>query len=219
MIDCVAFDFDGVLVESNAGKRDAYFEVFSDLPGASSDVIRTVLEKNSGADRFGVINAVLDAVTIQSGPIWSSRAALTEQLANRYNDICEQLAANCPEVHGASAMLTELSDIVPLYIVSLTPESPLRRIVVCRGWARHFHGVLGLPTSKAEHLRNILVQQTISPDELLFVGDHDGDLKAARSVGCRFIGLQNEFNDFQSGDFPIVSAVPEVLELVRSVRC
>jgi phosphoglycolate phosphatase-like HAD superfamily hydrolase len=104
---------------------------------------------------------------------------------------------------------------MPLYVLSATPEEPLRRIVERRGWTGYFQDVLGRPGSKAEHLRAVLTREGIAGGDLLMVGDGKRDVDAARHVGTRFIGVRSAFNDFDR--MPLVllddlTALPDLIE-------
>lgn len=49
-VKVVVFDFEGVLVDSNAIKHNAYFNVFASLI-ATKSIVKMALEKAQGSDR------------------------------------------------------------------------------------------------------------------------------------------------------------------------
>ena len=61
---CLVFDFDGVLVESNSIKRNAYGRIFKDRIQDATQ-IHEVLNLHPEADRIGTIRAILS----RFGPI------------------------------------------------------------------------------------------------------------------------------------------------------
>jgi phosphoglycolate phosphatase-like HAD superfamily hydrolase len=217
MTSCVVFDFDGVLVDSNAVKRRAYGEIFADR-AASTAVVESVLESNTEDDRFGVIRAILQGLAGKKGEGSSQLDQLVSQYAERYNAICEEHAATCAEVRGASSALTRLSRQHPLYIISATPEEPLRRIVTRRGWSRYFRDVLGRPRNKRENLAQVMRQETLEGSQIVFVGDGRRDLDTAREAGCRFIGVRNEFNDFDAAGLTMVDDLTQLPTLIERVE-
>jgi phosphoglycolate phosphatase len=197
---CVAFDFDGVLVDSNAVKRQAYFDIFSPLGPSTAPAVAAALDGDVDGDRFQLIGRIItvlraDAVLVSPDPL----EALVARYAERYNDICEEYAATCPEVAGASAAITRLAASHTLYVNSATPEESLRRIVERRGWARFFRDVLGRPRTKIENLRLIMEREGVDGSDVVVVGDGRRDLDAARLAGARFVGVRNRFNDFDPG--------------------
>lgn len=214
MTACVVFDFDGVLVDSNAVKRRAYGEIFADTPG-SRPVVDSVLGSNTEDDRFGVIRAILQGLSGKNGGISGHLDQLVTEYAERYNAICEEHTATCAEVRGASSAITHLARQYPLYIISATPEEPLRRVVMRRGWSRYFRDVLGRPRTKRENLTQVMRREGLAGPRIIFVGDGRRDLDSAREVGCRFIGVRNEFNDFDPAGLTMVDDLTQLPPLLE----
>lgn len=185
------FDVDGVLIQSNVFKQDAYYEIFANVPGATRSVISSVLSERPRGDRFHVIGRILETVR---GTV-ASRVEV-EQYAGRYNTICLDFAIRCDEVRGAERGLAALAAVYPLYTNSATPQEPLAEVISGRKWTHHFREVLGGPRSKADNLRYIAEREGTMTDSLVLVGDELRDLDAAREVGAYFIGLRNRASDF-----------------------
>ena len=208
-VQCVVFDFDGVLVDSNAVKRAAYFEVFRDFPEARPLIERAVDEGEG--DRYDVIRSVLSGM-VDEGRISERNAgerALQER-AERYNQICEAAVTLAPETSGCSATLRQLAGMFPLYINSATPEAPLRRIVERRAWAGFFKAVLGRPRTKVENLTLILEQERIPSGALAFVGDGSNDQMAAQACGCPFIAFSNGSTRFDPVPSTVITALAQL---------
>jgi phosphoglycolate phosphatase-like HAD superfamily hydrolase len=219
MIRCVVFDFDGVLVDSNAAKRQAYSDIFSGFGPAGASAVETVLRADTEDDRFGVIRAILRA--LPDPPAGETLERLVAEHAERYNLICEEHTATCQEVPGASAALDRLARSRSLYVISATPEEPLRRVVARRGWSAHFRDVLGRPAGKQENLGRVMRRESIDGARIVFVGDGRRDLDAARSSGCHFIGVRNRFNDFDPADLTMIDdlrTLPELIERPMEAR-
>lgn len=185
------FDVDGVLIQSNVFKRDAYLEIFGDVPGVTPELIARVLSEWPRGDRFHVIGRVLEAVLGTA-----ARPADVRRHADRYNALCLAFTMRCDEVRGATEGLAALAAIYPLYTNSATPQEPLRQVMAGRKWSHYFREVLGGPRSKADNLRHIAEQEGATMDRLVLVGDEQRDLEAARAVGAQFIGLRNCASDF-----------------------
>jgi phosphoglycolate phosphatase-like HAD superfamily hydrolase len=216
MIRCVVFDFDGVLVDSNAVKRRAYTDIFSAWGPVAGEAAGAVLRADTEDDRFGIIRAIL-RVLPGSPATPEELEPLAAEYAARYNDICEEHAATCDEVAGAASALNRLARDFPLYIVSATPQDPLQRIVARRGWGRHFRGVLGRPATKEENLAAVMAQESIDGAQVVFVGDGRRDLEAALAMGCRFVGVRNQFNDFDSADLTMIDDLHDLPQVIKGI--
>jgi phosphoglycolate phosphatase-like HAD superfamily hydrolase len=213
MIRCVVFDFDGVLVDSNAAKRQAYTDIFSGFGPPGATAVEAVLRADTEDDRFGVIRAILSAL-----PNPPNREELDRRVAEhaeRYNLICEEFTATCPEIPGATAALERLARSHSLYVISATPQEPLRRVVARRGWSAHFRGVLGRPAGKPENLARVMRGEGIDGGKIVFVGDGRRDLEAAQAAGCLFVGVRNRFNDFDSADLTMIDDLRSLPELIE----
>lgn len=204
---CIAFDFDGTLVDSNAIKRESYFEVLAGVEGAGAE-IETVLRDHPREDRSGILARVHARLAARGCPSLPSVAALVEA----YSETCEVRVIACPPVPGALAALDGLRDSHALYLASATPEDALVRVVSGRGWAGRFRGVFGGPRSKVENLSRIAALEGLAPAEMVYVGDAAVDREAADEFGCAFLGFGSS-----ARDAPDPSLVPLVAEL--EARC
>lgn len=207
------FDFDGVLVDSNAVKREAYVRIFAEH-GVPRDLVDAALASSPDADRHGVIAQVvrrardrglLTAPTPESG------------LVEAYNAICEEHTATCVEIRGTSTMLARLASRYALYVASDTPEAPLRRVIERRRWAPYFRDVLGRPRTKAENLASVLSREDVEPEAVVMVGDSQRDLTAARQCGCRFVGIRSDGNDFSEPGLLMLDDVSRLDTVIASL--
>jgi phosphoglycolate phosphatase-like HAD superfamily hydrolase len=204
MIRYLVFDFDGVLVDSNAIKRDAYYQIFATLKGADK-VVDSCLETCADGNRLDVLGCICQE--LQNKGMLAIQRSFTEIVADyihQYGEICETNTITCSEIAGVSVCLPRLSQRFALYIDSTTLEEPLQRVVRQRHWEPYFRAVLGSPRTKVENLNWILEQEGIAGNEVVFVGDGMRDLVAARACGCHFIGVRNPFNDFDTQDLIMV---------------
>lgn len=181
MIRHVAFDFDGTLVRSNAIKRDCFYEVSAGMEGAGA-VLDRLFAQDFRGDRFAVFRELARRIGAAG-----REAPDPEALADTYGRLCRRRIAAAPEVPGARATLERLTaEGVTLFLVSATPQRALEQVVADQGLDRFFAHILGGPTDKASHLRQILVGCGITANQLALVGDGGDDRAAAVIVGCSF---------------------------------
>jgi phosphoglycolate phosphatase len=196
MINCLVFDFDGTLVQSNSIKRNAYFEAATEFANAESTVADVLAREPGNREKvFREIVRVLEG----GGKLPASRnpEAWVARLVERYTEYCQTAIVACPEVTGMRAALETLAaGGYRLFINSATPTEPLRNIIALRGMQHQFRNVLGGPTGKADNLRRILADERVTKDETVMIGDNEADRLAAEEIGCHFIGLENEFSGY-----------------------
>lgn len=205
----IVFDFDGVIVDSNGLKRDAWFSIFPQESGITRDEIRESVERVRET-RYDIIR---DIFRKRGKPEGEELEALVKEYAMRFGDYINQMKP----MPGVLEMLPVLQGRFPLYINSATPVEPLRETVKSLGIASYFKDILGGKNSKETHLKIIIEKETIAPEELLFVGDGEDDREAARALGCRFLGVPNEFNNWgKRAGFPILPSFSMIESYLKS---
>lgn len=182
-IRCVAFDFDGTLVDSNRIKHSAYFEALEGVPG-SGPVIERALADHPRDDRHGILRKVHDALARRGAHPLPPLA----ELVAAYSSICEEQVIACPAIASAVSALEALHETHALYLASATPEDALARVVAGRGWAYLFRAVYGGPRTKVDNLARIAAREGLGGAEMVYVGDGAVDRDAAREFGCPFLG-------------------------------
>jgi phosphoglycolate phosphatase len=191
MTRCVAFDFDGTLVQSNAIKRDAFFAAVAHIPGAHK-AVHDLFASGFDGDRYQLFAELSGRLVPEHG---AGQRLDAGQLADAYSRICHEQIRDCDEVPGASQALASLkAHGISCFVVSATPERDLKPILADRQLGGYFKAVYGRPGDKPHYLRHILVQEGIAPAELTMVGDGSDDKAAAASVGCTFIAIANSGN-------------------------
>ena len=200
MIQAIAFDFDGVIVDSNRLKYDAWFHLFSDHTEVSEALVRDVLSRISQT-RYDILREIF----IQIGKEQSDVEKLVLDYGARYNTLVQDAIAAGGVIGGVRETLEALAPRYALYINSATPHEALQEAVARAGFHSLIKAAYGTPATKEENLRAIMHAEGIGSNEILMVGDGEGDLSAARKVGCPFIGVANEWNKWHDKDFPLVS--------------
>ena len=184
MIECVIFDFDGTLVESNEIKRNVFYEVTEDILGAKSELEKLLSDPSAG-DRYNIFDSLIRNLKPKL-----VRDVSSKYLSDLYTKICEDNIIQAQEISGTFQSLTELKKRkVKIFLSSATPTRALQRIIDMRGWTHLFDGIMGSPESKENHISSILISNHYSLSEIIYIGDSEVDQKAALSMGCKFIGI------------------------------
>jgi len=178
----IVLDFDGVILESVGIKTEAFRDLFSSYPRYLNRIIEYHLE-NLGTSRFDKIRYIYTHILKKDLP-----PEEYQTLIGRYADLVLEKVLHAPFVPGAQAFLEKFHLLLPLYIVSATPQDEIRFIVEARGLSRYFRGVYGSPRKKAECMKEILETSGSEPRRAVYIGDAQNDLNAARTLGMRFVG-------------------------------
>jgi phosphoglycolate phosphatase-like HAD superfamily hydrolase len=210
-VRAVVFDFDGVVLESNDVKTNAFVELYAEH---GTDVVARVREhhlQNLGISRFKKFAWIAEHVL---------RTTITEaesrSMGERFSALALAKVLEAPFVPGADSALAALSERYPLYVASGTPQDELDLIVARRGFAAWFREVHGAPREKPAILRDIMARNGLATHEVLFVGDGMSDYKAAKEVGVEFLArdtrdLHDEWLALHVRRVPDLVGLPEVV--------
>jgi phosphoglycolate phosphatase len=212
--EVVVFDFDGTLVESNAIKRQTYFEVAEAL-GDVADVVIEVIATVTG-DRSRILReVVVRTAARQNLPGTRSVDAWSAELVANYSATCERRIVQCPAVAGAMHALPRLqASGCRLFVNSATPLTNLTRIIQLRALESFFAGLYGAPASKVDNLTAIQQTTDVPFHRMLMVGDGEDDRQAAREVGCAFVGIVLEERRFRGDADLVLSDLSDLLNFV-----
>lgn len=177
----VILDFDGVLVESNAIKQQAFEALFSKCPEHLAAILD--YHQKNAVIRFQKFRYIYEHILKRPYTPQDEAA-----LGRDFSAFCIESVIKCPEVKGAGKFLEDFYRRVPLYLVSINPEVDLTQILEARGLAQFFKKVYAVEGSKAGAIRDVLSRENIQPQEAVFIGDSLGDYQSARQAGIDFIG-------------------------------
>ena len=182
----VILDFDGVIVESNEIKTEAFRRIFSRFP-EHADSMMAFHHANAWASRFMKIDHLLAEHLGRPDD-----EQLRQELAAEFSTTVAEQLVTVPFVPGAESFLEEFGARIPLYVASVTPQADLDATIASRGLGRFFRGVYGCPPwTKAQAVRDVLGREQCEPSEAVLVGDAPGDMHAAAECGVEFIARQS----------------------------
>jgi len=178
------FDFDGTLVDSNKIKKDAFFQL---RPNDTrfNDILKKCHTSAPESSRYILLKNVLK----EYGSTNIEEEVNT--LCDKYGNLVEQAAIDCPEMPGAQELLKTLaSRVATSYLSSNTPEASLKKIVADRNLAHYFKNWFGYPRKKDDTIKEIFsLEELRSPNEIIVIGDGVSDKNSALSIGCDFFDV------------------------------
>jgi phosphoglycolate phosphatase-like HAD superfamily hydrolase len=180
----VFFDFDGVIADSVDVKTAAFCGLYSEHGPKVMAKVEAYHLTHLGMTRFQKI-AYFQRELV-AGP--ADEAAINT-LADRFGrDVKERVIA-CAEIPGASHVLKVLSERLPLFVISATPDQELVEILTARDIVHHFTSAHGASRNKPDTLAHLITTHRLDPGSCIMVGDAMTDFNAAAKNGVRFIGV------------------------------
>lgn len=180
-LQVLILDFDGVVIESNAVKTQAFERVFARFP-QHAEAMMAYHHAHVSVSRFAKFDHLAGLMGC------ADNAALKSDIAADFSRYVLEGIMAVPLVPGAEAFLQMANVRLPLYLASVTPEPELKLILAERGLAHWFRDVYGCPPwTKSDAIRHVLLTENAKPDDVLLIGDSAGDQRAAKETGVRFL--------------------------------
>jgi len=188
------FDMDGVLIDSNRMRDDAFVHIFEAIRCEERDEILSIHRNNRGLYRKDKISLIYEHF-FGSPP----SPDLLNRLTESFSQYVREHISSCPLTPGVIEFLEAYCE-GDLFVVSAADEKEVLWVTKSLGIARFFKGIYGGPTRKSEWFRRIIASYSHNPLKVTFVGDQISDFKAAKEVGLNFIA-------FGKGDYSFPSTV------------
>lgn len=191
----LVFDCDGVVLDSNQVKTEAFYQATLPYGEAAAQAMVDYHVANGGVSRYKKFAHFLEQIapnhTTQQGPD-------LEALLQDYASYVREGLLSCEVAPGLEALREQTPDARWL-IVSGGDQAELRDVFAQRGIAEWFDGgIFGSPDTKDEILARELASGNIQ-QPALFLGDSKYDYQASSAAGLDFVFLSgwSEVADWQ----------------------
>lgn len=221
-ISVLVLDFDGVITErGEALKEEAWEKLALRFEPEEQKVKEQFLaELRNQRSLIGQGKAkgsrfdILKNTFLTLGYSQSVAETKTSRYAEIYNQEVQWLITNEPLSPGAKEAIKSLSKRLPIFVNTATPTDAAIESLGNLELADSIKKVLGFPPGKLENLQCVAKETTFGPSQILFVGDGEGDVKAAQEFGCHFIGRVNAWNKWENKPFPLIHSLTELTSIL-----
>ncbi len=184
----VIFDCDGVILDSNDIKSNAFVRSLVDEDKGLVKQFIAYHKKNGGVSRFKKFEYFFKNIKSQKKYKNSLNNAL-----DKYAKLSYEGLLNSTEVKGVRSILVLLNDLnIESFVVSGGEQNEVRAVLKSKNLDQYFKEIYGSPITKEEHLL------TIRPTKSLYFGDAKSDYIAAKKFGMDFIYISG-VSDWEDG--------------------
>ncbi len=189
MLKGIIFDFDGVIAESVQVKTDAFASLYNQY---GKNIVKKVIEHheaNGGMSRYEKIKCYHES--------FLNKAITDEEidkLANQFSRLVVNKVIDSPYVPGALDYIKKSYKEYMLFISTGTPTNEMNLILDGRGITKYFAKVYGSPEKKSKHIAKIISKYSFHANNLIFYGDANTDINAAKQLDIPFVLVKNKSN-------------------------
>jgi phosphoglycolate phosphatase-like HAD superfamily hydrolase len=176
----ICLDFDGVVVDSNSIKSEAFIEIFEPYQDKIIE-IKKFQQKNESLSRFIKFEHIAKNILMLEMP-----EKIISEWLKIYSNLTIEKVSRCNEINGALDFINYFKKLVPIYLISATPLDDLNIIINKRGYSDLFKKIYGSPLKKQDALKEIINSEHINHTDIIFIGDSQSDLIAANEVNICF---------------------------------
>ncbi|MBD3726274.1 MAG: HAD family hydrolase [Moraxella osloensis] len=190
----LVFDCDGVVLNSNKVKTQAFYESTKHFGHEPAQALVDYHVANGGISRYAKFEYFITQILQQPFD-----QTLNQDLIERFANAVKQGLMNCEVAEGLDQLKAQTPKANWL-IVSGGDQQELREVFAARDLAKYFEGgIFGSPDTKDTILERELLSKNIQLPAL-FLGDSKYDYQAAKLAGLDFIFLNEwtEVKDYQA---------------------
>jgi phosphoglycolate phosphatase-like HAD superfamily hydrolase len=195
-IKAIIFDFDGVILpDSQHAKDTAYLKLFPKEEAHISAILPEISHRYGGGrgDRRDIIRDLFSMIHGRA-PAHDEFEVLVQRFSKSITEEIDQMVPPPSTIHA----LERFSQRYPLYLASATPHDELIRRIAQIGLSSYFKNVFGRPTTKDEVVHEVVSAEGVIPEEIVLVGDAQGDFETAKRMRTRFVAVKNKWNSWDA---------------------
>jgi len=214
LIKSIIFDFDGVILDSNKIKSNAFIKLFKDKNKNQEklDMIIRYHKDNMGISRnkkikFYYENILKEKITNKE----------VDKIASDYSKLVFNKIIKTKFISGSKYFLSKNFKRYLFFVSSGTPENELINICEKRKIDKYFTGIYGSPDNKEKHIKRIMKKNSLKENEVIFIGDALADYNAAVKNKIFFIGI-NYINNRKNKKNFYINNFNEVENIIKKIN-
>ncbi|MCC5903067.1 MAG: HAD hydrolase-like protein [Halomonas sp.] len=187
------FDCDGVLLDSNRVKTEAFYHAALPYGEPAAQAFTEYHKANGGISRQKKFEYFfLNILNLSALPEDKYQKAL-----NDYGKLTAEGLVRCEVLPGVLEFLTSLPAQAKKFVVSGGAQDEVRWVLEAKGLAKFFDGIYGNPVDKLTLVKNLGLKDSDYPG--IFFGDARYDHEVAKANGLDFIFLSavSDFNSWE----------------------
>ncbi|MEC8567810.1 MAG: HAD hydrolase-like protein [Pseudomonadota bacterium] len=185
--DFVVFDCDGVILQSNQVKSNAFAAALTGEPQSAIDAFVAYHKANGGISRYKKFAHYFEHMQ----PCQDAVPYIAQAL-ERYAAIVQAELLTCPLIPGIEQYLQQLQQAgIRCAVNSGGDEQELHGVFAARKLAEYFQHIFGSPTGKQENMQRLKNLGFMQGNGVMF-GDSKSDWLAAQAFGLDFVFITHE---------------------------
>ena len=187
-LDAIFWDFDGVLMNSNAVRDKGFVEVLKDFPEAQVKDLLSFHQKNGGLSRYVKFRYFFEeirgeSITDEAILVWAERfSVLMKQFLTDRELLIKETMDFVQSYHQK----------IPMHVVSGSDQGELRYLCRSMGIDHYFKSIHGSPKPKTQWVGELVKEYDYAPSSCILIGDSINDFEAAKDNGLEFMGYNNK---------------------------
>ena len=189
--DCFIFDCDGVILDSNKIKTEAFFLLALPYGKGIAKALVDYHTQNGGISRYLKIKYLIEGLLRKKDLI------LEDKLVKEYGELVYHELLKAKYINGFINFIETHGENKTNFILSGGDQNELNKVFQNRNTSSYFSKILGSPVSKYENVETILPR--IKANKTILFGDSKLDYEVANYYGFNFVFLygKSEFTNWE----------------------
>ena len=197
--ECVFFDCDGVIFDSNGFKIEAMRRTLEAHEAHEVDQMETFWRSNGGVSRFVKFEHFYTHIAPRADVEGHMRSA-----SKRFGEL-SRAAYDGVEPIEEALTLVRATGASRCHVVSGAAQVELESVFAAKHIAGLFASILGSPRAKLDLVQGVLSERRCAPENALLIGDGAMDFKVSQTLGLHFVYLA-QFSEWLGADAALASA-------------